>query len=146
METNDFIISGMQLKRLIEKKLEPVMEEYNLRLVELDILVLLHREKEIDTAKKIVQKKHFSKAHISKSIDHLCAGRFIELCEDDADHRILHISLTDRSREVVEKIIRIYKECKEIMQQGISKEEIEILKRTVEKMNANISRELGENA
>ena len=46
METNDFIISGMQLKRLIEKKLEPVMEEYNLRLVELDILVLLHREKE----------------------------------------------------------------------------------------------------
>lgn len=144
METDELVTSGMQLKKLIEKKVEPVMEEYELRPVELDILVLLYQEKEIDTAKAIVQKKHFSKAHISKCIDNLNAKGFIQMTEDENDRRILHIELTARSEEVVLRVIRIYEECKEIMQRGISEEEIAIVKKVVKKMSENISRELGE--
>ena len=144
METNDFILSGMQLKKLIEKKVQPVIDEYDLRPVELDILVLLHREKNIDTAKAIVQRKHLSKAHISKSIDNLSEKGFIQVCEDEDDHRILHIQLTWKSQEVVKRMIAIYEECKEIMQTGISQEELEVVKNVVLKMNENISRELGE--
>ncbi len=144
METNDFILSGMQLKKLIEKKVQPVIDEYDLRPVELDILVLLHREKNIDTAKAIVQRKHLSKAHISKSIDNLSEKGFIQVCEDEDDHRILHIQLTGKSQEVVKRMIAIYEECKEIMQTGISQEELEVVKNVVLKMNENISRELGE--
>ncbi len=144
METNDFILSGMQLKKLIEKKVQPVIDEYNLRPVELDILVLLQREKNIDTAKAIVQRKHLSKAHISKSIDNLSEKGFIQVCEDEDDHRILHIQLTGKSQEVVKRMIAIYEECKEIMQNGISQEELEVVKNVVLKMNENINRELGE--
>ena len=144
METNDFILSGMQLKKLIEKKVQPVIDEYDLRPVELDILVLLHREKNIDTAKAIVQRKHLSKAHISKSIDNLSEKGFIQVCEDEDDHRILHIQLTGKSQEVVKRMIAIYEECKEIMQTGISQEELEVVKNVVLKMNENINRELGE--
>lgn len=144
METNDFILSGMQLKKLIEKKVQPVIDEYDLRPVELDILVLLHREKNIDTAKAIVQRKRLSKAHISKSIDNLSEKGFIQVCEDEDDHRILHIQLTGKSQEVVKRMIAIYEECKEIMQTGISQEELEVVKNVVLKMNENISRELGE--
>lgn len=144
METNDFILSGMQLKKLIEKKVQPVIDEYDLRPVELDILVLLHREKNIDTAKAIVQRKHLSKAHISKSIDNLSEKGFIQVCEDEDDHRILHIQLNGKSQEVVKRMIEIYEECKEIMQTGISQEELEVVKNVVLKMNENISRELGE--
>ena len=144
METNDFILSGMQLKKLIEKKVQPVIDEYDLRPVELDILVLLHREKNIDTAKAIVQRKHLSKAHISKSIDNLSEKGFIQVCEDEDDHRILHIQLTGKSQEVVKRMIAIYEECKEIMQNGISQEELEVVKNVVLKMNENINRELGE--
>lgn len=144
METNDFILSGMQLKKLIEKKVQPVIEEYDLRPVELDILVLLHREKNIDTAKAIVQRKHLSKAHISKSIDNLSEKGFIQVCEDEDDHRILHIQLTGKSQDVVKRMIAIYAECKETMQTGISQEELEVVKNVVLKMNENISRELGE--
>lgn len=144
METDELVTSGMQLKKLIEKKVEPVMDEYELRPVELDILVLLYQEKEIDTAKAIVQKKHFSKAHISKCIDNLNAKGFIQMTEDENDRRILHIELTTKSEEVVLRMIRIYEECKEIMQREISEEEIAIVKKVVKKMSENISRELGE--
>lgn len=144
METNDFITSGILLKKLVEKKVEPVMEEYNLRPVELDILVLLYREKEIDTAKAIVQKKHFSKAHISKSIDNLNERGFIEVAEDMNDRRILHIQLAEKSEEVVKRMLAVYGECKKIIEKEVSREDLETVKKVVRQMNENISRELGE--
>ena len=63
METNDVVMSGIQLKKLIARKVEPIMQECDLRPVELDVLVFLHGEKSIDTATGIIQKKHLSKAH-----------------------------------------------------------------------------------
>lgn len=144
METADFVMSGLQLKKLIIKKVEPIMQECDLRPVELDILVFLQSEKNADTAKEIIQKKHLSKAHISKSIENLRTKGFILLSEDENDHRVLHISLTERSKEVVGKVIDIYAECRDIVQKGISPEELAIVKEVIAKMNENINRELGE--
>ena len=144
METNDIVMSGIQLKKLIAKKVEPIIQEYQLRPVEMDILVFLDREKNFDTAKGIMQKKHLSKAHISKSIDNLRTKGFIYINEDENDHRVLHISLTDKSKEVVSKVISVYEECKDIMQKNISSEELEIVKQVIIKINQNINDELGE--
>ena len=144
METNDVVISGIQLKKLIARKVEPIMQECDLRPVELDVLVFLHGEKSIDTATGIIQKKHLSKAHISKSVEHLHAKGYIRLREDENDLRILHIRLTERSEELVGKVIRVYEECRDIMQRGILPEEMEIVKKVLAKINRNINQELGE--
>lgn len=144
METNDVVMSGIQLKKLMAKKVEPIIHECGLRPVEVDILVFLHREKSIDTAKGIIQMKHLSKAHISKSIDNLRSRGYIQLSEDENDHRIWHISLTERSKEVIRQVTDIYADCREIMQRGISPEELEIVKKVISKMNQNINEELGE--
>lgn len=144
METNDVVMSGIQLKKLVSRKVEPIIQEYDLRPVELDILVFLRKERNVDTAKGIIERKHFSKAHISKSIENLRLGGFIQVTEDENDHRILRISLTDKSNEVISKVTEIYAECREIMQRGISPEELEVIKRVILKMNDNINHELGE--
>lgn len=144
METNDIVMSGLQLKRLIEKKVEPIIAKYHLRPVELDILVFLDREKDSDTAKEIMKKKHWSKAHISKSIDNLRTQGFIQIEEDVEDHRVLHIHLTDKSQQVIGKVLETYEECRQIMQKGISNEELEVVKHVMCKINDNINRELGE--
>ena len=144
METNDIVMSGVQLKKLISKKAEPVMEEYDLRSVELDILVFLHNEKNVDTAKGIIERKHLSKAHISKSIDNLRTGGFIQITEDEEDHRVLHIRLTDKSNEVIRKMSGVYAECRYIMMNGISEEELNIVKTVLRHMNENVNRALGE--
>lgn len=144
METNDVVMSGIQLKKLVSRKVEPIIQEYDLRPVELDILVFLRKERNVDTAKGIIERKHFSKAHISKSIENLRLGGFIQVTEDENDHRILRISLTDKSNEVISRVTEIYAECREIMQRGISPEELEVIKRVILKMNDNINHELGE--
>ena len=64
--------------------------------------------------------------------------------EDENDHRVLHISLTDKSKEVVGKVIKVYEECKDIMQKNISAEELETVRQVITKINQNINEELGE--
>lgn len=144
METNEIVMSGLQLKKLIAKKVEPIMQEYDLRPVELDLLVFLKKEKAVDTAKGIMHKKHLSKAHVSKSLENLHVREFIRISEDEQDHRILHISLTDKSEEVVKKVVCVYAECKRILQDGIPEEELAIMRRVINKMTENVNRELGE--
>lgn len=144
METNDVMMSGSQLKKLVLRKAEPIIQEYDLRPVELDILIFLRQEKNIDTAKGIIARKHLSKAHISKSVDNLRLGGFIKVTEDDNDHRIYHISLTEKSDEVISKVTKVYEECREIMQKGISEEELKVAKNVVLKMIENINCALGE--
>ena len=50
MDAYDLITSGLQLRKLLAKRVEPIMEEYGLRPVELDILEFITKEN-IDTAK-----------------------------------------------------------------------------------------------
>jgi len=142
MKTNEIVMPGMQMKKLISNKYEPILQKYDLRPVEVDILVFLHETEDIDTAKEIIQCKHLSKAHVSKSIDNLKERGFIQIIEDDEDHRILHICLTDKSKEVIDIAMKVYEECKEIMQRGISKEEMEVVKRVMTKVAENINQEL----
>ena len=144
METNEVVMSGIQLKKLLAKKSEHIMQESDLRPVELDILALLRKEKEVDTAKGIIERKHLSKAHISKSVENLRNGGFIQIIEDENDHRVLHIRLTEKSNDVIKEMNQIYSECKEIMQKGIDSDELAVVKRVIAKMNENINRELGE--
>ena len=144
METNDVVMSGIQIKKLVYRKVEPIIQEYDLRQVELDLLIFLRKEKNVDTAKKIIERKHLSKAHISKSIENLRLGGFIKLTEDENDHRVLHISLTEKSNAVINKVAEVYAECREIMQNGISPEELEVAKRVILKMKENVNRSLGE--
>ena len=70
---------GAELKKLLEKKSEPLMQKYGLRKIELDILAYLASGHYGDTAKDIMGQKHISKAHVSKSIDNLKALGFIRL-------------------------------------------------------------------
>ena len=144
MDTNDYLMPGIQLKKMVIKKTAPIIEKYSLRPVELDILVLLQREKNIDTAKAIVQRRHFSKAHISKSLENLCEKGFIQIREENEDHRILHIVLTEQAKDIVEQMLQIYGECRDIVRQGISEEELQNVKIVLNKINDNINRELGE--
>ncbi len=136
------IILGTQLKRLLEKKSEPLMVKYALREVELEILACLSNEKKQDTAKDIMKRKHISKAHISKSVENLRSKGFIRLEEDKEDHRIIHICPTDAAKQVVEEFMKIHYECREILFYNVTEQEKEMIKKVFYKMQNNVSREL----
>ena len=90
MDAYDLITSGLQLRKLLAKRVEPIMEEYGLRPVELDILEFITKEN-IDTAKEIIHRIHLSKSHISKSLEHLLEKGLINMKEDEDDRRIMRL-------------------------------------------------------
>ncbi len=139
----EILTLGQQLKKLLEKKSLPVMEKYDLRKVELDILSFFAiQEREGDTAKDIRHTKHISKAHISKSIDNLKQRGYIYLQEDTKDHRRIHIALTKEGTEVLEEFMEIRKECKEILFHNITQSEKKMLVQVLKKMQKNLGKEL----
>ena len=142
METNELVTLGTQMKKLIEKKCAPMITKYGLRPVELDILVFLTQSEKADTAKDIMHSRHISKAHISKSIENLRTRGYVQLYEDGQDHRLVHILLTEKAKGVVGGILDTYRNCRMIMMQNVTQEEIEVLQRVIGKMQASISKEL----
>lgn len=142
METNELVTLGMQMKKLIEKKCAPMIEKYDLRPVELDILVFLKQSEKADTAKDIMHSRHISKAHISKSIENLRTRGYVQVYEDGQDHRIVHISLTEKAKDAVSGIQEVYQSCRRVMMQNVTLEEIEVLQRVIGKMQESISKEL----
>lgn len=60
MDAYDLITSGAQIRKLITKYVEPIMQEYDLRPVELDILEFITREN-LTTSKEIMLRRHISK-------------------------------------------------------------------------------------
>ena len=129
MDADDLITSGVQLRKLITKYVEPIMKEYGLRPVELDILEFITREN-LTTAKEIMLRRHISKSHISKSL------------EDKKDHRIMRIELTAESYEVINRVNSVYEECRNILLEGISDKELHIFRKVIHKMNNNVDGKL----
>lgn len=141
MDISEIVMPGIQLKKLFAKLYVPIMEKYSLRPVEIDIIMFLHKH-DIDTAKDIIQSNHLSKAHVSKSIDNLKAGGFIEIVEDENDRRVLHINLTDKAGEVIEMANEVFEECRKIMTRDISQEEMDTVNNVMKKVIDNINKEL----
>lgn len=144
MDTDSIITLGQMLKKLMAKKTEPIIEKYDLRPVELDILVFLHNEKFYDTAKAIMKKKRFSKAHISKSVDNLHKKGYIDISGDKNDHRLMHITLTEKSAQVIEEALVVYQQCRTAVLNGVSEQEFAVLDDIASRILNNISDELGE--
>ena len=136
MDAYDLITSGAQIRKLITKYVEPIMQEYGLRPVELDILEF------ITTSKEIMLRRHISKSHISKSLDHLLEKGFINMTEDENDHRIMRITLTQDSYKVISRVNDVYEQCKDVLLRGISDEEMHIFRKVIHKMNNNVDEEL----
>ena len=142
-EEYDILNLGQQLKKLLEKKSMPIMQKYDLRKVELDILSFFSiQEREGDTAKDIMLTKRISKAHVSKSVDNLKRRGYISLEEDKKDHRRIHISLTEDGNQVLQEFTEVRKRCKEILFQNITKEEMYLMIQVMEKMQRNVNEEL----
>ena len=141
MDTEEVIISGIQVKKFVEHKSAAILEKYHVRSVELDILVFLYL-KGCDTRTDIMREKHLSKAHVSKSIDNLKNRGFVLLDEDNEDHRIEHIKLTKQALDIMQEVVETYDECRRILFNHITKEEESILKRVLEQMISNLNEAL----
>lgn len=133
---------GMNMRKLLEKKSEVLVQKYGVRNVELEILLFLYHSSCGDTAKDIVEQKNLSKAHISKSVDNLRAKGFVVLIKDDNDRRKRHIELTQKAEEAAKEMLEVHNDCKRIIMRYVTEEEKAVMDRVMQKMLRSLDEEL----
>lgn len=133
---------AVKLRKLLDKKAEPIARKYGIRTIELEILLFLYHSPCADTAKDIVAGKAFSKSHISKSLDNLHLKGFVELVEDERDRRKKHIVLTPKAEEAAAELLTVHNACKQCILSDITEEEQVILASVIKKIHDRLDAEL----
>lgn len=129
-------------KRLNERKIETVMHEYNLRKIDLEIMIYLKGCGEKDTAKDIAATEMFTKGHISQSVSRMRDFGYIEVEQDKKDLRLQHLKLAEGARKILDDVMSVKREVEECVFAGITEEEKKLMQAVLQKINCNISAEL----
>lgn len=137
------LLQGTQFQKLYNRKIEELRKTYNLRKVDVDILYFLFKSGEHNTSKDICDLNLFNKGHISQSVGRMVRQQVIYIVQDQEDRRCMHIMLTDRAVEIVEKITALRKQMYNIILKGVTDEERHVLLQVSRKVNANVKDALG---
>lgn len=135
----ELLLNGQQYKRFQEKFLGPIAEEYELSVLELRLLRFLNSHRCLDTAKDIVKVRHWTKSHVSKAIENLIERGYLQGQIDEKDRRKVHLTLQEQANPLLMRIQTEYQTMNQVVLQGISEEELQVVSRVAEKISGNIT-------
>lgn len=138
----DLLMNGHQFKKFLEKKYDGIMNKYDLRKIEIEILSFITNCGENDTARDIATIQYISKAHISNSIDDLTRKNYISVIEDSQDRRRCHLRLTETAKPIIDEIELARKQIFEILFQNVTADEKQVLINIAKKISNNIREDL----
>lgn len=114
------------------------MDEYKLNIVDIRVLLFLYEHESYDTAKDIVEMHHLTKSYVSKSVDRLIEKGFLDRKHLNDDRRYIHLVV----KEAAVPLINAVRSQREMMVknlfEGISAEQLEILRQIVRTMCNNV--------
>lgn len=131
-----------KFKRLNENRLNMIMKKYDLRKIDVEIIIYLANCGERNTARDIAAMEMFTKGHISQSVKRMHGEGYIDIIHDDKDLRVQHLMLTDNSKEILEEMLEERREIEKLVFEGVTDKEMDILKNIFNKMCDNIMREM----
>ncbi len=129
-------------KKLHEKKLCRIHEKYDLRKIDMEIIVYLANCGNEDTARDIANTNMFTKGHISQSVKRLSEMGYVRVEHDPKDMRVQHLKLTDNVKPLLDEMLVQKEEVERCVFAGVTKEESKVMKKVFEKMCANIMKEM----
>lgn len=144
MIKTNFIVMSHYALSAYTKICKPVCHQYDISQTSLDILVFLADNKQFDTAKDICLNTGIKKNLVSMNVEKLVAGEFLRRENDPYDRRVVHLIVTEKAHDIVEKGRQIKKYFKEAFIKDIDEEEYRIYRKCIEKITDNIE-ELYEN-
>lgn len=139
-EKIEILLRGSQFKKLNECEMAEIRKGYDLKRIEIEILYFLSKAGENNTSADICRRLKANKGHISQAVDNLCKRNFLVAIPDTSDRRYIHYHITETAKEIVREITRKWNELTQELFMGITKEEMEELKRIAGKMGKNMER------
>ena len=123
-----------QIRRSYAGKLDLKYEGNKLSPNEIAVLIMLSRNKNIDTASQIGVILGVSKGLVSRSIDALIGYGLVEKKKDELDKRITHLRISKEAELFIDEMRVQINSINEKVFQDIPKEEIEQMENTMLKI------------
>ena len=118
--------------------LEPICKKWDLTRNELDVILFLANNPEYDRAADIVNHRGLSKSHVSLSVSNLESRGLLRRIADPADRRTVHLRLTEKAEPIMEEGCRVQKQFMDYLHQGVTQEQLELMRLFVERVYENI--------
>lgn len=135
---------GRQFKQLMNKKMHGVIQDYDVKRVDIEILRFLAMSGPYDTAADIHRYLDLNKGQISKTLEHLCVLHYLESKPDTKDRRYMHYALSDEARELVGRINAAWDEMHQQIMSGIDPEDRAVFNKVLCQAMANMERMIDE--
>lgn len=119
------------------EKLIPIAEKYGIKKTELSLMLLLHMNSKLKTAKEVEEFSELKRGIISITVESLCNSEYLTQITSEEDRRMKYLKLTEKAEPILKDCDEIISSYIEKLMDGISKEEMEICQRVFMKMNEN---------
>lgn len=126
------------IKKFNEEKTKEVMKKFDLRKIDVQILVYLASNDTLDTARDLAETGMFTKGHISQAVKRLVDLGYIYTEKDDIDQRVQHLKLTEKSMESISDVVQQRNTFFDKIFDGISITDTRALERILLIANENI--------
>lgn len=95
----DACIYARKMKRLFDSRLKEVREEYDIKMIDVEILLYFYENKG-KTASDLYRALGLNKGQVSTAIDSLCKQNMLVEHENPEDRRYLKYELTEAGKQV----------------------------------------------
>ncbi len=126
--------------RLYEKMLKSVCAEYQLTVIEADIISFLQNNPEKDTAADIVELRMLSKGAVSKAVESLLQKSLLMRQTDTQDRRRIHLKLRPEAGPIMKQIEIVQKEFRNTIMDGFTEEDMKKYMELKDRILANTRR------
>ncbi|MCR5153795.1 MAG: MarR family winged helix-turn-helix transcriptional regulator, partial [Lachnospiraceae bacterium] len=134
----EIALKGNEFKRVLEYYFETVKKQYNLKKVDMEVLLYLSKCGEKNTPTDVYKYLGLNRGHVSQAIDDLIEKCYIKPVADPEDRRITHYLVTNDALEVIKKIALLKEDFDKKLFEGISEEELKEYKRITLKIIENM--------
>ena len=140
---NFFTFAG-KIRKLHNKHYADIIREYDLSLGEIDVLLFLANNLPHDLSRDIAEELSVSKSLVCKAVDSLTKQGYISSFHDPDDRRLVHLRIEEAAAPIVEKLKEQRKALFRNLCKDLSQEEMDMQKKILKKVMANIEAELTE--
>lgn len=136
------MMNFVNIQRLwMQRHLEPIAKKYKLKMSDLSLMLLLHINKGIQTAKDVSTFSDLKRGNISLLVEYLSCKGFINQLAVEGDRRMKKLVLTSKCDEILEECDEIMVKLFKLSLDGIEEEDLLRAREVFTKMYENIIKE-----
>ena len=138
---SDALVAVQKSGRVFNRLMTETARSIGMTKPEMDILLFLHNNPQYDKAADISELRFLAKSYVSKAVDLLQKRGMLEVHTDEVDRRIMRLRVTEAASPALEKAKETQVQFLQLLFEGVTCEEIQVLQGIHEKMMKNLEKQ-----